>query len=83
MNKQEDIAKALKARLSELKRRVAEIDRELHTQLSADSEEQAIDLENQEALEAIENFGVQEIHRVEQLRRYLRNLRSVRCRHRP
>jgi len=60
MNKQEDIAKALKARLSELKRRVAEIDREPHTQLSADSEEQAIDLENQEALEAIENFGVQE-----------------------
>ena len=48
MNKQEDIAKALKARLSELKRRVAEIDRELHTQLSADSEEHAIDLENQE-----------------------------------
>jgi RNA polymerase-binding transcription factor DksA len=66
MNKQEDIAKALKARLSELKRRVAEIDRELHTQLSADSEEQAIDLENQEALGAIENFGAQEIHRIEQ-----------------
>ena len=66
MNKHGDIANALKARLTELKRRVAEIDRELHTQLSADSEEQAIDLENQEALEAIENFGVQEIHRIEQ-----------------
>jgi DnaK suppressor protein len=66
MNKHQDIAKALKARLSELKRRVAEIDRELHTQLSADSEEQAIDLENQESLEAIENFGVQEIQRIEQ-----------------
>jgi hypothetical protein len=66
MNKHQDIAKALKARLSELKRRVAEIDRELHAQLSADSEEQAIDLENQESLEAIENFGVQEIQRIEQ-----------------
>jgi RNA polymerase-binding transcription factor DksA len=66
MTKHQDVAKALKARLSELKRRVAEIDRELHTQLSADSEEQAIDLENQEALGAIENFGVQEIHRIEQ-----------------
>jgi hypothetical protein len=47
MTKHQDVAKALKARLSELKRGVAEIDRELHTQLSADSEEQAIDLENQ------------------------------------
>jgi DnaK suppressor protein len=47
-------------------RRVAEIDRELHTPLSADSEEQAIDLENQEALGAIEDFDVQEIHRIEQ-----------------
>ncbi len=65
MNKYQDIANALKARLSELKRRVAEIDRELHTQLSADSEEQAIDLENQEALEAIRNSEIQGIRRVE------------------
>jgi Holliday junction resolvasome RuvABC DNA-binding subunit len=41
----------------EVKRRIAEIDQELHTQLPADSEDQAIDLENQEALEALENLG--------------------------
>ena len=66
MTKHQDIAKALQARLSELKRRVAEIDRELHTPLPADSEEQATDLENQEALEAVEKTGVREIHRIEQ-----------------
>jgi DnaK suppressor protein len=66
MTKHQDVAKALKARLSELKHRVAEIDRELHTQLPADSEEQAIDLENQEALEAVEKSGIQEIRRIEQ-----------------
>jgi RNA polymerase-binding transcription factor DksA len=65
MTEHQDIAKALKARLSELKRRVAEIDRELHTQLSADSEEQAIDLENQEALEAVEKSGIQETRQIE------------------
>jgi DnaK suppressor protein len=32
----------------------------------ADSEEQAIDLENQEALEAVEKSGIQEIRRIEQ-----------------
>jgi hypothetical protein len=53
MTKHQDVAKAPKARLSELKHRVAEIDRELHTRPPADSEEQAIDLENQEALEAV------------------------------
>jgi DnaK suppressor protein len=65
MTKHQDVAKALNARLSELKHRVAEIDRELHTPLPADSEEQAIDLENQEALEALEKTEVQEIHRIE------------------
>jgi len=65
MNGHEDIAKGLQARLSELKRRIANIDRELHRQLPADSEEQAIDLENQETLEALERTEVQEIHRIE------------------
>jgi DnaK suppressor protein len=65
MTKHQDVAKALNARLSELKHRVAEIDRELRTPLSTDSEEQAIDLENQEALEALEKTEVQEIHRIE------------------
>jgi len=35
-------------------------------QLSPNSEEQAIDLENQEALEAVEKSGIQEIRRIEQ-----------------
>jgi RNA polymerase-binding transcription factor len=66
MTKHQDIAKALNARLSELKHRVAEIDRELHAPLPADSEDQATDLENQEALEAVEKSGIQEIRRIEQ-----------------
>ena len=65
MDRHEDIAKGLRARLSELKRRVADIDQELHKRLPADSEEQAIDLENQEPLEALEKTEVQEIHRIE------------------
>jgi hypothetical protein len=51
MTKHENIAKALKARLSELMTRVGEIDSELRKPLSADLEEQATDLENQGALE--------------------------------
>ncbi len=61
----EDIAKELQARLSELESRVADLDQELHRQLPADSEEQAIELENQEALEALEKTEVQEIQRIE------------------
>jgi DnaK suppressor protein len=53
MTKHENIAKALKARLSELTNGVVEIDSELRKPLSADFEDQATDLENQEALEAI------------------------------
>ena len=62
MSKHENIAKALKARLSELTNRVVEIDSELRKPLSADLEEQATDLENQGALEAIENSEIHEIH---------------------
>ena len=65
MNRHEDIARGLQARLSELKRRVADLDQELHRPLPADSEEQAIDLENLEALEALEKTEVQEIRRIE------------------
>ena len=64
MNKHEDIAKALRVRLSELTGRVAEIDRELCNPLSADSEDRATDLENQDALEAIENSENQEIKQI-------------------
>src|SRR5215831_3916759 len=64
MTKHENIAKALKARLSELTTRVGEIDSELRKPLSADLEEQATDLENQGALEAIENSEIHEIHQI-------------------
>jgi DnaK suppressor protein len=64
MTKNEDIAKALKIRLAELTGRVAEIDNELRKPLSADSEERATDLENQDALEGIENSKLQEIHQI-------------------
>ena len=66
MNKHEDIAKALKARLSELTGRIAEIDSERRKPLSADLEERATDLENQDALEGIENSEIQEIQQIEE-----------------
>lgn len=62
----ENIAKALKVRLSELTGRVAGIDRELREPLSADSEERAMDLENQDALEAIESSEMHEIHQIQE-----------------
>jgi DnaK suppressor protein len=65
MTKYEDIVKSLKTRLSELTGRVAEIDSELRKPLSADSEERATDLENQDALESIKNSEMQEIHRIQ------------------
>jgi hypothetical protein len=49
MNEHEEIAKALKARLSELRTHLAKVDRSLRKPLPADSEDQAIELENQEA----------------------------------
>ena len=64
MNKHEDIAKALKIRLSELTSRVAEIDSELRKPLSADSEDRATDLENQDALEGIEISEIREIQQI-------------------
>jgi DnaK suppressor protein len=65
MNEHEEIANALKARLSELRTHLAKVDRELHKPLSADSEDQAIELENQEALEVIEKTETTEIHQIE------------------
>jgi RNA polymerase-binding transcription factor len=64
MNKYEDIAKALKIRLSELMSRVAEIDSELRKPLSADSADRATDLENQDALEGIEISEIREIQQI-------------------
>jgi DnaK suppressor protein len=65
MTKNEDIAKSLKTRLSELTGRVAEIESELRKPLSADSEERATDLENQDALVSIKNSEIQEIRQVQ------------------
>src|SRR5262249_52921033 len=65
MNEHEEIAKALKARLSELRTHLAKVDRSLRKPLPADSEDQAIELENQEALEAIEKTETVEIHQIE------------------
>jgi DnaK suppressor protein len=65
MAEHENIAKTLKARLSEPTGRLAEIDSELHKPLSADLEEQATDLENLDALKAIENYEIHEIHQIQ------------------
>ena len=65
MNEDEEIAKALKARLSELRTQLAKVHRSLRKPLPADSEDQAIELENQEALEIIEKTETREIHQIE------------------
>ena len=65
MTKNEDMAKELKTRLSELTGRLAEIDSELRKPLSADSEERATDLENQDALEGIKNSEIQEVLQIQ------------------
>jgi RNA polymerase-binding protein DksA len=65
MNEHEEVAKALKTRLSELRTHLEKVDRELHKPLPADSEDRAIDLENQEALEVIEKTETTEIHQTE------------------
>ena len=65
MNEHEEIAKALKTRLSELRTHLAKVDRELYKPLPADSEDQAIELENQEALEVIERTDITEIRQIE------------------
>lgn len=72
MNTQhDDIAKALRARVSELTGRVAGIDSELRKPLSADSEERATDLENQDALEGIE---ISEIRQIQQIGEALKRI---------
>jgi RNA polymerase-binding protein DksA len=65
MNEHDEIARELKTRLSELRTHLAKVDRELQKRLSADSEEQAIELENQEALEVIKRTESTEIHQIE------------------
>jgi DnaK suppressor protein len=65
MNEHEEIAKTLNMRLSELRTHLAKVDHELHKLLPADSEDQAIELENQEALEGIEKTEATEIYQIE------------------
>ena len=65
MNEHEETAKALKMRLSELRTHVTKVEHELHKPLAADSEDQAVELENQEALEVKEKTEVTEIHQIE------------------
>ena len=65
MTKNEDIAKELKTRLSELTGRLAEIESDLRKPLSADSEERATDLENQDALEGIKSSEIREVHQIQ------------------
>ena len=65
MNAHQEVASALKARLSELRKHLAKVDREVHKPLPVDSEDQAIELENQEALEVIEKTEAAEIRQVE------------------
>jgi DnaK suppressor protein len=65
MNEHDEIAKALTARLSELRTHLAEVERELHKMLPADLEEQAIELESQEALQVIQKTETSEIHQIE------------------
>ena len=65
MNEYEEIAKALEARLSELRTHLVKVERALHKTLPTDSEDQATELENQEALEVIEKTETMEIRQLE------------------
>ena len=65
MSEHEAIAQELKRRLLELRTHLAKVDRELQKPLPADSEDQAIELENQEALEVIEQTDTTEIQQIE------------------
>jgi RNA polymerase-binding protein DksA len=64
MKTHEEIAKALERRLVELASNIAEIDSELRSSLPADWEEQATQLENQDALAGVENSKLQEIRQI-------------------
>jgi RNA polymerase-binding protein DksA len=65
MNEHEEVARTLKARLSELRRHIKKVSKELHKPLTADSEDQAIELENQEALEMIGKTETTEMRDIE------------------
>ena len=84
----EDIAKALELRLAELSGHIAEIDQELRSALPADWEEQATQLEGQDALEGIEKQKLKEVQQnslgaATHRGRPVRHLREMRGGHRP
>jgi len=61
-----NIAQALKAHLSELTNRVAEIEGELRNQLSADLEDQVSEREHQGTLTGIGNSELHEIRQIQE-----------------
>src|SRR5689334_25306130 len=65
MSEHEQTANALRTRLAELHTHHAKVNRELRKSLPADLEEQATELENQEALEVIDRNEIAEIGRIE------------------
>ncbi|MGE0665802.1 MAG: TraR/DksA family transcriptional regulator [Sphingomonadales bacterium] len=64
MTSHQAIANALKARLQDLTRRVDDLEADLRQPLEADFEEQAIDLQDDETLAALEDAGRAEITRI-------------------
>ncbi len=60
----QSIALALRARLEALTHRVDDLEAELRQPLDADFEEQAVDLQDDEAIAALENAGRGEIARI-------------------
>jgi len=61
----ETVAVALRQRLEELTLRVQRTETELREPLDPDFEEQAVDLEDHDTLEALDSAGRQEIRRIE------------------
>jgi RNA polymerase-binding transcription factor DksA len=65
MSGTDDVRTHLLARLEELRARIAHLDAELHQPLSADWEEQAVDMEVQDSVEGQERAALSEIRRIE------------------
>ena len=63
--KTQEIKAQLGVRLVELRARVEHLDAELHQPLSADWEEQAVDMEVQDSVEGQEKAALAEIRRIE------------------
>lgn len=64
MTQYDALTKTLNDRLAELTNRVRQVDENLSLPLDADFEEQAVELEDHEAMEAVENAGMLEIQQI-------------------